>query len=371
MKKLTLIIVISSIVLLWHATARAAASGTWTSTGSMTIPRSRHTATLLSDGEVLVSGGLTTGNIPTRTAELYDPVTGTWSATGSLTIGRSRHTATLLSNGYVLVAGGIEDNGLATATAELYDPSSDAWVLTTSMSVPRYSHTATLLADGKVLVAGGVSLGDGNDNPVEKSAEIYDPNTGTWNPADHMEFARFGHAATLLNDGTVLVTGGAGPRLDGVYSKGAEIYSPSSNRWTKVDPMAAPRGFHEAALLPDGRVLVAGGLTLPANTRYVTSSAEIYDPQAGNWAPTGDMVIARSTGPFGSALLPDGTFLIVGGRSFTAELYSPNSSTWILTGSMSTSRTRHTVTLLDNGTALVAGGETSSGFLSSAEIYNP
>ena len=353
--------------------ALAATPGAWSPTGALVVARSRHTATLLPDGRVLVAGGQTVdlGNITTTaTAEFYEPVTGTWSPTGSMTTPRSRHTATLLLDGKVLVAGG-RNNNLATATAELFDPSTGTWTPTGMMNIPRDFHSATLLADGRVLVTGGISTGDGKDNAVEKTAEIYDPATGVWSSVDHMAQARWGHSATALLDGTVLVAGGTGPAFDGNYTVRAEIYNPQSNRWRNVDSMTTPRGFHLATLLPDGSVLVAGGLTLPHNERNVTSAAELFQPVTRRWTPTENMSVARGAGPYGGSLLQDGRFLAAGGRTMTAEIYDPGSGTWSMTGSMAVSRSSHTVTLLANGTVLVAGGENFNGVIQTAEVYTP
>lgn len=152
-------------------------TGTWTLTGDLHVGRDNHTATLLPDGKVLVAGGFTsygTGNIYTTSAELYDPGTGTWTTTGSLHIGRVGHTATLLSDGEVLVVGGnvIHSAGV-TASAELYNPASATWRLTSPMAVGRAVHTATLLSSGQVLVAGG----NGNNlrHEILASAELYTP----------------------------------------------------------------------------------------------------------------------------------------------------------------------------------------------------
>jgi N-acetylneuraminic acid mutarotase len=339
----------------------------------MVVARSRHTATLLPDGRVLVAGGQTLdlGTITTTaTAELYDPRKGTWSPTGSMTTPRSRHTAILLPGGKVLVAGG-RNNNLATATAELFDPNTGTWSPTGMMNIPRDFHSATLLADGRVLVAGGISTGDGMDNAVEKTAEIYDPNTGVWSSVDHMAQSRWGHTATLLLDGTVLVAGGTGPAFDGNYTVRAEVYDPKSDRWRNVDSMTTPRGFQVAALLPDGSVLVAGGLTLPHNERNVSAAAEVFQPAIKKWAPTDSMSVARGAGPYGASLLQDGRVLVAGGRTMTAEIYDPGSGTWSMTGSMAVSRSSHTVTVLANGTVLVAGGENFNGVIQTTEVYMP
>jgi N-acetylneuraminic acid mutarotase len=353
--------------------AHALASGTWSQAGNMILPRSKHAATLLPDGTVLVVGGLTgsLGNIlTTASAEIYHPDTGTWCLTGSMSVPRSRFTATLLPNGKVLVAGG-SNNGFATVTSELYDFGTGLWTRTGDMNVPRFYHTATLLSDGRVLVTGGQSAGDGNDNFVEKTAEIYDSGTGTWTLVGSMSRARYGHTATLLADSTVLIAGGAGPRGDLVYTVRAEVFNPYSGLWKNVDSLLTPRGFHTAILLKSGNVLVAGGLTLPANSPNRTTTAELFQTSSSKWTSTGSMTFPRSAAAYGGALLSDGRFFIAGGRTDTAEEYSPNTGTWEVLSSMAVSRSFHTVTLLTNGTILVSGGENAEGFIAKAEIYTP
>ena len=125
----------------------------WTSTGSLTTARASHTATLLTDGDVLVAGG--EGPEPLASAELYDPHTGIWTPTGYMHSARDDTPATLLSNGMVLVAGGRTALTVLVA-AELYDPATGMWTATGTMHEPREEPSATRLLDGRVLVAGGV-----------------------------------------------------------------------------------------------------------------------------------------------------------------------------------------------------------------------
>jgi hypothetical protein len=185
------------------------ATGSFTATGSMLQPRVSHTATLLNSGKVLLTGGIQ-GTPPATTvlaeAELYDPTTGSFSQTlGSLATARQWHTATLLTNGTVLVTGGFLDNNEnAIATAELFDLTSQSFTPTNgNMETPRAFQTATLLKDGTVLVTGG-----NNGTGPLATAELYDPTAGTFSPTGSMGTARQSHIATLLNDGTVLVAGG-------------------------------------------------------------------------------------------------------------------------------------------------------------------
>src|SRR4029077_9281315 len=133
-------------------------------------------------------------------AELYDPTNGAFTPTGSMSTARQAHTATLLSNGKVLIAGGGNSTSGELASAELYDPSTRTFSTTGSMTNPRYSHTATLLNSGKVLVAGGYGpMPTCQTAPVLNTAELYDPTTGTFTATGSMGTPRFNHTATLLH----------------------------------------------------------------------------------------------------------------------------------------------------------------------------
>jgi hypothetical protein len=341
----------------------------WVSTASMTTARVAHTATLLSNGTVLVAGGGNNSISSLASAEIYDPVADAWTVTGSMSTARAEHTATLLTNGTVLVvAGGDPCTTAGTpATAEIYDPVAGTWSVTGSMTTALcYGHTTTLLPNGTVLVAGGASY-SGSMN----SAEIYDPAAGTWTLTGSMTTARADHTATLLPNGTVLVAGGGAP---GGPWNSAEIYDPATGTWTVTGSMSAGRDSHTATLLPNGIVLVAGGFGVISVPNSYLSGAEIYAPVSATWTVTGSLITARV---FHTAtLLPNGTALVAGGfapggSTDTAEIYAPVSGTWTVTGSLITGREHHTATLLPNGTVLAAGGVNDSGNISSAEIFYP
>lgn len=372
-----LALAVSVVIALLMPLGVGAAPNSWAPTGSMITPRTLHTATRLADGRVLAVGGATFGAGAIAAAELFDPGSGTWSAAAGMNVARSRHVAVLLPSGKVLVAGGRSATGTSIASAELYDPLSRSWTLTGSMSVARDNFTATLLGDGRVLVAGGVG-GDGSGVVVEKSAEIYDPLAGRWTPAGKMAFRRFNHAAVRLSDGRVLVTGGAGPAGDCIYSATAEIFTPTTGDWKAAAPMSTARGAHASVPLSSGRALVAGGLTLPANCTPpafpATETAELYDAAAARWSATGSMTSPRRA--FGDAQLADGSVLVAGGRNAdgvlldSAELYNQSSGAWTSAGSMTTARVAVRLTTLADGRVLASGGGGPVP-LSSAELYTP
>jgi len=338
-------------------------AASWTTNSAMTTARSGHTATLLPDGRVLVVGGNNSSG-ELSSAELYDPANRTWTPTGRQPTARNSHTATLLANGTVLVAAGYDNNGIC-GTAALYDPATGKWTATGTMTIRHYMHTMTLLANGKVLVAGGTDgTGTAKSENIIKSAELYDPSAGVWTATGSMTTPRAQHTATLLPNGKVLVAGGYNGKIDNNLLASAELYDPATGRWTVTGSLNIARCFHTATLLSNGKVLVAGGC---GETDHQPASAELFDPATEKWTTTG----ALNNGRYGhtATLLHNGQVLISGAGS--AELYSPATGTWTLTGSPTAARHFHTATLLPSGQVLVAGVFHSGSHLSSTELYGP
>jgi hypothetical protein len=289
-------------------------AGTFTLTGSMVAARWTHTATLLPNGTVLIAGGDDSidGTNVLASAELYDPVAGTFTPTGTLAVARYFHTAVLLDNGDVLITGGYDGIENWFASAELYNLVAGKFTLTGTMTTPRGRHTATSLPSGKVLIAGGGNstvLADGT-----ASAELYDLDAGTFASTGTMTVARWDHTATSLSNGKVLIAGGEGGAN---ASTSAELYDPSVGTFAVTGTMTASRGDHSATLLPSGKVLIAGGVVLMGVSGYDVDTAELYDPVAGTFTATGNMTVVGAAD--NATLLPNGKVLIAGGEDVNAS----------------------------------------------------
>src|SRR5712664_2110503 len=355
-----------------EAGAQSPTTSTFIPTGSMSVPRDGHTATLLTTGKVLIAGGAnSSGDL--STAELYDPASGTFTLIANLmTSPHAGHTATVLPNGKVLIAGGFDGLGRPSTTAELYDPSQGTFSQTSPMLTGRSSHTATLLPSGKVLIAGGFGF-------AESTAELYDPNTGIFTVTGRMQVPRLWHTATLLPDGRVLITGGFNDFGGSTAPEAsAEVYNPTTGIFTLLASiMSAPRALHTATALSNGRILLVGGTRIVNfGQRLAQNSADVFDPATNTFASTGSMTTARFQHT--ATLLPNGQVVVAGGNDGvnvfnTAEIFDSATGLFSPTGSMAFLRSSHSATLLPNGNVLVAGGSGGFvvGFLASAEIYIP
>ena len=223
--------------------------------------RASHTATLLQNGTVLVTGGV--GRSSSRLAELYDPSDDTWSSTGSMNDARVGHGAVLLDDGRVLVAG-------SGPSVEIYDPDTGTWAYTVSPSLSIRTPELKLLEDGRVLHSGTPS-------------SVFDLPSLTWTDTP-MVTGHIAHAATRLGDGTVLAAGG---RVGAVSaSREAELFDPATSEWTETERMGSPRLLHGIVRLPNGDALAVGGqgvASLGCDDNYSLASSEEYDLIHRTW----------------------------------------------------------------------------------------
>jgi hypothetical protein len=146
------------------------------------------------------------------------------------------------------------------------------------MQAQREAHTATLLPDGRVLVVGAL-LSSGNPYPAPgfpeliPSTEVYSSTANTWAIGAPISTPRWGHTATLLPDGRVIIIGGYS--WYGRVQSSVEIFDPASNRWYAARPLSHARANHTATLLADGTILVVGGSSVAG----ATDTAERYNPR--------------------------------------------------------------------------------------------
>jgi len=263
-------------------------------------------------------------------------------------------------------------------TAGIAAAGSGSWMSVPSPPVAFVNdHAASLLNDGKLLVTGGKGNSGSNS-----AAALFDPASGSWTVGGAMAAGREAATATALPDGKVLVAGGVQTGPTGInYLASAEIYDPVSGKWSATGPMAKPRAAHTATLLRTGEVLVAGGVL--GGHDPLVSTAELYDPSTGSWSPTGSMENGRAEHT--ATLLADGTVLAVGGRgnAHSASLqdlviYDPTVGKWApAPHQLNEIRGLHTATLFADGKVLITGGtKLFSGnrvddVLASTEIYDP
>jgi PKD repeat protein len=341
---------------------------TWTTTGAMANTRYSHVSMKLNDGRVIVFGGLYGGGI-SNVCEIYDPATKVWSATGNLQVAREPCTGVLNTDGSVSLFG--TDPSGTDATCEIFDPVLFTWSLRGTLNTARRYPTSTLLSNGKILVAGGYSGASAQD-----TCELYDPVTGGSVNTDAMTIPRQNHAAIRLNNGNVLVMGGSG-----AAGGTCEIYDVASQMWASTGAMnSTDRDFVTAGIFQNGQVLSVGGYTGPDSGNSV---AEIFNPATGVWtvaanAPGasfnattaivgGKIYVSGGLGNLNNSVLfaPDGTAIDFG--SFEGGVYPEAPGTFFPRG-----RNRHTMTLLADGTVLIAGGVIYGGLLqASCRIFDP
>lgn len=290
-------------------------SGTFALTGSLLQGRARHTATLLSNGKVLVVGGtalVSNSYVSQSSAELYDSSTGTWSSAGHTSMARLYHTATLLADGRVLVTGGFDSGNGSTSSCEFYNPSTNTWSPAPALLTGRRAHSAVLLGNGKVLVSGGLaSLG------MAYFSELFDPVTNAWSASANYPTPRSSHRSFALPDGRAIIVGGYDS--SSIATNSVQIYQPASNSWGTIGSLTDSRADFQGVSLPDGSVLVAGGKGLPSAP---LTSVELFTPTSLVWAV--QTSLSKGRAKFGMAPAGAGQVLLAGGGTTenSAELHA-------------------------------------------------
>ena len=317
----------------------------------MQVARERHIALRLANGKILIAGGY--NNHYLKSAELYNPANGMFTATGDLFSTRGDSTAVILPNGEALVAGGY--NGTYLKTAETYNPTTEIFSFVTSpMTIARQNPGMVLMADGNVLITGGFS------GSFLANAEVFDSLSRTFAATGVMRVSRTGHTSTLLADGKVLITGGCNnsqtsENVCNNFLDSAEVYDPATKSFTQINSMNAARKGHTTVRLPNGNVLISGGM----NSTGPLNSSEIYNPTTGVFTTTGSMATPRMGHT--ASILSNGKILIAGGKSDqylnSAEVYDAATGIYSTVAStLAVPRFQQTATVLGNGKVLIAGG---------------
>jgi hypothetical protein len=354
-----------------QAAATTSIPGIWSVTGSMSRARGFAPAVKLADGSVITAGG-TDGLSFTATAERWSPSGLTWTAAGSIGQALAGGSAALLPSGKALFAGGAGDAGYY-GYGDLYDATANSWTRTPAMAHVHAYDASAQLSNGNVLVIAGM---DGGDAFTTNAVDIYSASGNSWSAGQSLPGAgRYALTATTLKNGTILAAGGDDGTSAGTAAMSSVAIYTDGSGWATAESMKVARFDHAAVRLSDGKILVAGGSDA---TGAALASAEIYDPATGHWTLTGSMGTAR----YGLTLtlMNNGYVLAAGGYSSssspalnTAEVYDPTAGVWTPTGSMLYGRRYQSATLLNDGSVLVAGGRASDSdyFQTTAEIYTP
>jgi hypothetical protein len=342
---------------------------------------SNMSVTTLPGLKLLWTGGMNCKSGPTASVDIYDPITTEVKPAGQLTKARYDHSALRLSDGRILIVGGEGPDRQATRDVEIYDPSKLDSYPAGSIITPRCLPVLTQLLDGEVLVTGRSLC---RPYPVQvpvKSIELYNPRTGYSRIVGEFRVERYDPDTTLLKDGRVLFTGGVDGGRKPVRDN--EIYDPATATLTAAGAMTANRCRESIVSLPDGSVLFAGGAACEIFPDDALKSAEIFDPLTNQFQAVGEMRSARFCP--GAALLKDGRVLLAAGAKSsyytvsenTAELYDPKSRSFTPTGKLTMGRSCPAAELRPDGTVLIQGGflqVSPMGMASSlfnSEIYDP
>ena len=300
-------------------------------------------------------------------ATLPQILIGSWTAASSLSQARSSASAVLLPNGSILLTGGDSGSG-PLQSAELFG--TDGTVSSAgAMNIARSKHFAVVLSDGRVLVGGGLTSGGGTTN----AAEIYDPSANSWTQINPLTQARANATAALLQDGRMLIAGGDN---GGNATNSIEIYDPSSGNFTFAGTLSSARTQHAMAVLQDGRVLIVGG----TDGTNPLASSDIFDPVAGTVSAGPNLATARYNAS--ATTLLGGQVAVIGGAGIdgsgnktdlaSTEIFDPTAGAFsTVSATLTTAREAHQAFLLpNNNNVLITGGTSGGAALASAELFS-
>lgn len=363
-----IIMICVALILLPSAFGQIEEYGSITNAADMNQGRYNHTATLLNDGRVLVTGGTADGTSSLSSCEVYNVGSDTWESIPDMSIPRMRHTASLLPDGHLLLTGGYNSNNgghpslfkhfgesISHSSCEIYDPTESRWRDTVPLSTGRFWHCAITLLSGDVLVIGGMNVTTG----LTGSCEMYLHDENRWDEVASMNIPRVRFTTTLLHNGNVLITGGHNG-VEKIPSDECEIYDPFIDQWRVVSPMNKARGYHSAVRLEDGSVLISGGFSGPGNSDWIDS--EQYDPSTDEWVLKGDTSFPRHNHE--TFLLTNGDVVMLGGSNCqtggchsSLEHYDPVTGEWSDALLLVTARKWTASVMLKDGRILMTGGK--------------
>ena len=351
--------------------------------GAMNDLRSSHTATKLLDGRVLIAGGLNDPDPSSgaatvnKSVEIYDPSTRLFTPASPMNRARTQHSATLLSDGTVLVIGGNSQSNLygvvTETTAEIYNPATNSWsLIPNEMVTGHWDHNATLLANGDVLLTSNgftwswYGYGD-------NSAELYEAATQSFTELSSMSAVRVQHVSSMLPDGSVILIGG---QQDNIWKNSIETYDVNSRSFIAGGSMNyLHEGLSGVTLNEMGDALISGQVSVWTSG----NDAEKYNAASNSFAQVGNMVQTRQEHT--SSLSSDGASVLIAGGVYewvtsdnfvrignanTAELYDVATGKFSSAGSLNFARRNHTSTALNDGSFLITGGSIAP---TSAELF--
>jgi hypothetical protein len=335
--------------------------GSWRAGPPLLDQRESSAAFLLEDGKVLLVGGhfRYAGETPLDTCEIVDVAAGTSRWTGAFTTSRTTSGiggTVLLDDRRVWSGSPFVFSGEPPISAEIWDPRTGAWTPTGAQTLG--GGPALALPDGRVLVAGGIDWS--TDTPTAR-VEIWDPATGALTSAASMRAPRVGHLLVLAAGRPIAIGGFRTYGGGGEGTTSCEAFDAALGSWSAIASTAVARGNATAVQLADGRLLVTGGTRESGGYREELASAEIYDPDRDEWRAAAPMLEARRAHTL--TLLDDGRVLAAGGArdassrsTTTTEIYDPSTDTWVPSAPMHRARASASAVRLPSGEILVAGG---------------